>query len=660
VVTDHVFHATQGTLESSTSYRATAAGAVERLLQKLELRVSNLGNVEWRKSTTYDASGANASLKTENFAFDALNRLKTTQVVGQSLQSFVYADNGNIMNKTGVGAYTYGSTKKHAVESVAGSGGVSHVYAYDANGRMTTETAKQGGVEDRLIREIQYTSFHQPALITHHASPKLITDRPVMGDVEGFCEMAFYYGSDLQRLIQIKRKGAVTTRVLYLGAYEKREVLEAGVALLEREERSSFGNGAQVRLANEGNGFIVHVALEFSLKDHLGSTSAVHTENGDVKKSRGQTEVDERHSYDAWGARRDGATWAPAGPQLGHSAPVSANGGGANGNAASGSTTTDPPKVASSEPRGFTGHEMLDDVGLVHMNGRLYDAALGRFCSADPLIQETENAQNYNRYTYVLNNPLSHTDPSGYSALSRFFKKLLRAVLAILIAVYIVLAIVFTVGALLAAAQFMAGAAVVTSAKVVSGAIVGAAWSAINATIQGGTFAEVLRAAVMGAVSGAVGAMIGGALHDIKNPLVHAVAHGIAGGGMSEANGGSFKDGFIGSLIGAGVTSLTGFFFGGFANALGIVGRTALAALSGGTASVLAGGKFAAAAYSAAFFHLFNDEFGGKHKEDPDKINKQGRAVRDKIQAFFKANPGGVYHLSTSELFAILRMTCCI
>ena len=57
------------------------------------------------------------------------------------------------------------------------------------------------------------------------------------------------------------------------------------------------------------------------------------------------------------------------------------------------------------------------------MNGRIYDPTLGRFLQADPFVQAPTNSQNYNRYSYVLNNPLSHTDPSGY-----FFKKLKKFV----------------------------------------------------------------------------------------------------------------------------------------------------------------------------------------------------------------------------------------
>lgn len=63
--------------------------------------------------------------------------------------------------------------------------------------------------------------------------------------------------------------------------------------------------------------------------------------------------------------------------------------------------------------RGFTGHEHLDEMGLINMNGRMYDSDLGRFLSPDNYIQSPYNHQNYNRYSYCLNNPLKYTDPSG-------------------------------------------------------------------------------------------------------------------------------------------------------------------------------------------------------------------------------------------------------
>ncbi len=66
--------------------------------------------------------------------------------------------------------------------------------------------------------------------------------------------------------------------------------------------------------------------------------------------------------------------------------------------------------------RGFTDHEMLPEIGggMIHMNGRIYDPNLGRFMTADSHIQAAGYSQSYNRYSYILNNPLGGTDPSGH------------------------------------------------------------------------------------------------------------------------------------------------------------------------------------------------------------------------------------------------------
>ena len=72
------------------------------------------------------------------------------------------------------------------------------------------------------------------------------------------------------------------------------------------------------------------------------------------------------------------------------------------------------PKIAAVTRDGFTGHEMLDNLGLVHMNGRVYDPEIGRFLSADPYVTLPYDGQGLNRYAYTLNNPLAFTDPSGF------------------------------------------------------------------------------------------------------------------------------------------------------------------------------------------------------------------------------------------------------
>ena len=64
-------------------------------------------------------------------------------------------------------------------------------------------------------------------------------------------------------------------------------------------------------------------------------------------------------------------------------------------------------------PRGYTGHEMLREFGLINMNGRVYDPLTSRFLSPDNYVQAPNNPQNYNRYSYALNNPLKYVDPDG-------------------------------------------------------------------------------------------------------------------------------------------------------------------------------------------------------------------------------------------------------
>lgn len=63
--------------------------------------------------------------------------------------------------------------------------------------------------------------------------------------------------------------------------------------------------------------------------------------------------------------------------------------------------------------RGYTGHEHLPWFGLINANARLYDPLLGRFLSPDPYVQDPDFTQNYNRFSYCLNNPLKYTDESG-------------------------------------------------------------------------------------------------------------------------------------------------------------------------------------------------------------------------------------------------------
>lgn len=493
------------------------------------------------------------------------------------------------------------------------------------------------------------------------------------------CTMQFYFGAGLQRLISVKYKGLLKTQTLSLGGYEIRETTRGSLGtLVEKEVRSSFGNGAKVKRWTALNPVIPIIAYEYGVSDRLGSDSVTYTGEGQDQSQRGhlkagETQKSERQSYDAWCARRNADTWAPAKGPLGESNPAE-------------------EREGSNLARGYTGHEMLDDVGLVHMNGRLYDPSLGRMCGADPYVQTPENLQNYNRYSYVLNNPLSQIDPSGHiiigliAALVTAIVGIIGGIIATVVAFVAYLAalaaqFVLTVVGLNGAAAAMgsmgasclaaakAGVALVSSyvtgaafglkgtllGKMIGGAALSSIYNSAQTAINGGSFSDVLKSAAIGAATGAVGAAVGGALAGIPGnvagsltpagaapsaaaivagKVVHAAAHGVAAGLMSMAMGGTFKDGFIGSAIGAGVSHVTGFALGEeVMDDIGIIGRTAVAAISGGAASALAGEKFTDGAFSAAFFHLFNGETSrGKLKAD--------YYIKDKVLVFSDPTAG--------------------
>jgi RHS repeat-associated protein len=97
------------------------------------------------------------------------------------------------------------------------------------------------------------------------------------------------------------------------------------------------------------------------------------------------------YSFDAWGRRRSANDW---------------------------NYTLDAADQPLFAGRGFTGHEHLPEFGLINMNGRLYDPLLGRFLSPDNNVQMPDFSQNFNRYSYALNNPLVYVDPDGENPLA--------------------------------------------------------------------------------------------------------------------------------------------------------------------------------------------------------------------------------------------------
>ena len=169
------------------------------------------------------------------------------------------------------------------------------------------------------------------------------------------------YGPDRQRWKStLKTNNAVTRTIVYAGDYET--VTEGGVT---KQLYYLGGNNGLVAVYVKQSG--QSDKIYYAHKDHLGSVVKL-TDNAGIEVFKA--------SYDVWGRRT----------------------------------------VANNTfkfHRGYTGHEHLDEFKLIDMNGRMYDPLLARFLSPDPFVQMPDFSQNFNRYTYCLNNPLIYTDPDG-------------------------------------------------------------------------------------------------------------------------------------------------------------------------------------------------------------------------------------------------------
>jgi RHS repeat-associated protein len=310
----------------------------------------------------------------------------------------------------------------------------------------------------------------------------------------------------------------------------------------------------------------------------------------------GATAVVERFSYDPFGKRRN-----------------------ANGTDDVGSYQTNN-SISSAQPhRGYTGHEMLEEMGIVHMNGRLYDPRLGRVMSADPIVQAPAMSQSYNRYSYVMNGPLSLTDPSGFSWWTDLRDDWLKPAAAIVVAIYAPQISGYLWGEAYAGVACYAG---VTTAQV---AIVqGATAGFLAGAITGGT----VESAFYGGISGAAF----GSLHGMDQGVDKVIAHGLAGGVMARAQGGDFGSGFLASAFtqAASMSSV----FGNPGEGTAMRAQNAImAGIVGGTASVLGGGKFANGAVTGAMSRLLNDMYiefdGAKNKLSIKNVDPRTGMVTD-------------------------------
>jgi RHS repeat-associated protein len=186
---------------------------------------------------------------------------------------------------------------------------------------------------------------------------------------------SFAYTPERARWRQIAVTAGVTETTIYVsGIVEK--VTKPTITLWKHYVATPTGMGAVYVRRSDGTSDTYYLTT-----DQLGSTDRI------LKAATGTVQVAE--SFDAFGKRR-GSDW--------QGAPSAA----------------DLTAISNSTPDGFTGHEMLDGVGLIHMNGRVYDPTVGRFLSVDPIVRDAAASQSWNGYGYVEGRLLSATDPTGW------------------------------------------------------------------------------------------------------------------------------------------------------------------------------------------------------------------------------------------------------
>ena len=297
--------------------------------------------------------------------------------------------------------------------------------------------------------------------------------------------------------------------------------------------------------------------------------------------------------------------------------------------------------------RGYTGHKMVNELDIIHMNGRTYDPTLGRFLQADPHVQAPTNMQNYNRYSYVLNNPMSMTDPSGY-----FFDKLFKGINKALgdFAPIVAIGIGFATAGWGAAAWYKAATVGFITGGIATGSLKGAALGALTAGVMqqiGAHFNKMGDLNGIGVRAGVASkdafSNFGGNLLTSGQVAGQIASHAMAGGIISVIGGGKFGHGFVSAGFSKGIGTPVMQATGG-----DMIAGTLASMAVGGTASVLSGGKFANGASTAAYQALFN--FGSKLATTLDVIGKRGWATTTQLKGAIDSGFNKIEEMSWDEL----------
>ncbi len=213
------------------------------------------------------------------------------------------------------------------------------------------------------------------------------------------------------------------------------------------------------------------------------------------------------------------------------------------------------------------------------------------------------SGQTVNRFAYVMNNPLSYTDPSGYFSL----KKLFRAFVAIAVGYFTGQWIgnLFQAGAAAggstafasASSALAGGQGIVTGLTGLGSAIAGAAGGFAAGVVGSGTLKGGLQGAFSGGVFGAIGGL--GAEGGWSTGQ-YVAAHAAGGCITSVAGGGQCGSGALSAAFGKFTTIQTQDWGPG-------VAQFTASVVAGGVGSVIGGGKFENGAITAAYAYLFNN-----------------------------------------------------